>query len=109
VTGNVTAARSSEWAQHFSNASCFIFQVLFSDGNEKEGRGGQRKRVGYGRRRAGVVREVRRKRTDWRSECRGRGSNKGREGSQHDGLKPHNRVNTTTTMAAAEATRDNAK
>jgi len=22
VTGNVTAARSSEWAQHFSNASC---------------------------------------------------------------------------------------
>ena len=23
VTGNVTAARSSEWAQHFSNASCY--------------------------------------------------------------------------------------
>jgi len=25
VTDNVTAARSSEWAQHFSNASCFKF------------------------------------------------------------------------------------
>ena len=24
VSGNVTAARSSEWAQHFSNASCFL-------------------------------------------------------------------------------------
>ena len=26
MTGNVTAARSSEWAQHFSNASCSVNQ-----------------------------------------------------------------------------------
>ena len=28
VNGNVTAARSSEWAQHFSNASCLLLLVV---------------------------------------------------------------------------------
>ena len=29
MTDNVTAARSSEWAQHFSNDSCFMYLSIF--------------------------------------------------------------------------------